>query len=116
MISFTLLMGLGKNKVHVAVITRALWLGDPPPTKHMAELSTPSVGSPKFVQLNNVLYSAMQNAINESPFDKLSTEALPLVEYNEDEDDNDLYQFVDTLDNKSNGHLKPKPRPTRAFK
>ena len=57
----------------------------------------------------------MQDALNKPPLDKPSTKAIPLVESDEDEDDDDLYRFVDTLENKSNGPLKPKPQPARVF-
>ena len=75
----------------------------------MAEPSTLSDGSPNFVQLNKVINSAMQDAFNEPPLDKPFTEAVPLVEFDENEDDDDLYRFVETLENRSYSHLKLKP-------
>lgn len=57
----------------------------------------------------------MQNAINEPVFYKSSTEAVSLVESNKDEKDKDLYRFVATIKNRSNGFLKQKPHLMRAF-
>ena len=107
MVFSTLLMGLGKETVDAAVITRAQRLINPP-IEHMVKPSTSSDGSPNFVQLNKVINSTMQDALDKPLLDKPSTEAVPLVEFDEDEDDDDLYQFVDTLENRSDGHLKPK--------
>ena len=102
------LMRLEKEMIDAAVITRAQQLVNPP-TKHMAEPSTLWNGSPNFVQLNKVINSTMQDALNEPPLDKPSIEVVPLVESDENEDDDNLYRFVDTLKNRSHGALKPKP-------
>ena len=72
-VSFTLLMEFGKETVDALVMTRAQWLVNPP-TKHMAETSTPLDGSPNFVQLNKVINYAMQDALNKiTHLDKPST-------------------------------------------
>lgn len=56
----------------------------------------------------------MQNAINKHPpVDKSSTEVALLVTFNEDDDD--LYQFVDTLETMYDVPLRPKPQPIRTF-
>lgn len=56
----------------------------------------------------------MQNTINKPPLVKHFIEAASLVECDEDEDE-DLYWFVDTLENRYDHSLKPKLRATRAF-
>ena len=52
----------------------------------------------------------MQDALNEPPLEKPSTEVLPLVKLDENEDNDDLYWFVDTLENWSEAPLKRKPQ------
>ena len=109
-------MGFGKKMIDAAVMTRAQWLINPP-TEHMAKPCILSDGSPNFVQLNKVINSAMQDALNEPPLDKPSIEAVSLVESDEDEDEDDdnLYRFVDILENRSHGPLKPKSPDTSFF-
>lgn len=63
----------------------------------MLEPSTTWDGSPKFVQLNKILHYAIQNAINEPPLEKPSIEVAPPLEFDEHEDKNDLYRFVNML-------------------
>ena len=47
--------------------------------------------------------------------DKPSTEATPLAVSDENIELDNLYRFVDTLEDRSNGPLTPTPWSTRAF-
>lgn len=87
-----------KKVVDAAVIIKTQWLVNPL-TEHMLEPSIPSDGSPKFLQLNTVLNSTIQNAINKPLLDKPSTKATPVVKLdeNEDEDNDDTYRFINIL-------------------
>lgn len=57
----------------------------------------------------------MQNGINKPLVDKPSIDVALLVESDEGEDDNDLYLFVNTLENKFGILIKLKPQSTRTF-
>lgn len=94
MVSSVLLVRLKrkrKRKVVDAAVTIKTQRLVNPPTEHMSEPSIPSDGEPNFLQLNIVLNSTMQNAINKPPLDKPSTEAVPMIKSDEDEDNDDTY-------------------------